>query len=131
YQNSDICRLRATKTHGSKGFMTRCIKERDLLVVDIYHISADMLCDTTGFSLCDMRGTNGIQKRSLTVVNMTHDTDNQRTTHQGALIVLFLFQKFLNDIHFYLFLGNTVVFQSDLRGLIKGKLCVDRHHLAG
>ena len=45
-QYSDICGLSTTHTHGSKCFMSGCIKESDLLTVDLYHVSTDMLCDT-------------------------------------------------------------------------------------
>ena len=75
YKNSDICGVCSTHTHGSECLMSRCIKESDLLSVDINYISTDMLCDSTSLASCYVCLTDCIQKRSFTMVNVSHYTD--------------------------------------------------------
>ena len=74
-QNGNICCLCTTHSHGCKRFMTRCIKECNLLSVYINHVSTNLLCDTTRFLICYMCFPDSIQKGSFTVVNVTHNAD--------------------------------------------------------
>ena len=78
-QDRNIGCICTTHTHGSKCFMSRCIQKCDLLSVDIYDISTDVLSNTSSFFCDHMRVTDRIQKRSLTVVNVTHNTDYRRS----------------------------------------------------
>ncbi len=64
YKNCDICGVCATHTHSCKRFMSRCIEEGDLLSVDLYNRSTDMLCDST--SLClSLRGYHGLHPEEM------------------------------------------------------------------
>ena len=79
YKDCDICRICTTHTHCCEGFMSRCIKECDLLSVDGYHRSTNMLCDPACLSVCHTGRTDCIQKGCFTVVNVTHNTYNRWT----------------------------------------------------
>ncbi|MNC13779.1 hypothetical protein D3C75_615350 [compost metagenome] len=50
YDNCHIRNLCTTSTHSSKCFVTRCIKERDFLLIDFDLISTDVLSDSAGFA---------------------------------------------------------------------------------
>ena len=79
-QYGDIRGIRAAHTHGRKCFMTRCVEECDLLPVDRDHVSTDMLRDTARLAVGHMCISDRVEKRCLAVVNMTHDTDDRRTS---------------------------------------------------
>ena len=82
YQDRNICGIGTTHTHGSKCLMARRIQKRDLLVIDGDHISTDVLCDTACFPVSHVGISDAVQKRCLTVVNMTHNTDYRRSCNQ-------------------------------------------------
>ena len=44
-------------------------------------VRADVLSDAAGFSARDVRGANGIEERSLAVVDVAHDGDDGRAWH--------------------------------------------------
>ena len=90
YENCDICRACSTHTHCCERLMSRSIQECDLLSVDFYNISTDVLCDTAGLTVDDICMTDCIQKGSFTVVNVTHNADYRRT-FLHLLFVLFFF----------------------------------------
>ena len=62
YENRDIRRFRAARTHSRKCRMTRCIKECDVLAVAVYSVCTDMLCDTACFARGDSRVSYRIKK---------------------------------------------------------------------
>ena len=73
YQDSDICCIGPSHTHGGKSFMPRSIQESNLLSVNRYHIGADMLSDASGLTVCYMSFSDTVQKRGFTMVYMTHN----------------------------------------------------------
>ena len=90
HKYSNICGICASHTHGGKCFMTGSIKECDFLIIDLYNICTNMLSNTTCFSSCYIRVSDCIQQRSLTMVNMTHDTYYRGSGfHCGFIFVLF------------------------------------------
>ncbi|CCY32452.1 conserved domain protein [Ruminococcus sp. CAG:60] len=130
YKDCDICGVCSTHTHGSKCLMSRCIKEGDLLAVDVNYISTDVLCDSAGLASCYICLTDCIQKGGFTMVNMTHNADYRRSGNHCGLIFLFLFQKLLDNVYLLLFLCNNIKSKSDLLCLLEIDLMVYSYHLA-
>ena len=62
------------------------------------------------------------------MVNVTHNADYRRSWHQCGSVFLFLFQKFLDHIHFFFLLCNDIKLQSDLLCLFKVDLVVYGNH---
>ena len=92
-QDRDVGDLGTTSTHSREGFVTGGVNKGDgpLTVMDL--IRTNVLGDATGFAFNDVGVTNGIEQARLTVVHVTHDGDNGRTSNQVALIA-FVFTKF-------------------------------------
>ena len=130
YQNCNIGRLCTTHTHCSKCLMSRSIQECDLLTIDLYGICTDVLGDTTGLAGGNVGRTDCIQQRSLTMVNMTHNTDYRRSCNHIVLILFFLFQKLSNNINFLFFLTENIIFHRDLFCLLIIDLGVQSHNLS-
>ena len=114
YKDCDICRACSTHTHCSKCLMSRCIEECDLFSVDLNNRCTDVLCDTTSLTACHITVTDRIQKRCLTMVNMTHNTYNRRTFYHKAFVFFILFQKFFDHIYNFFFLTENIEFHCDL-----------------
>ena len=127
-QYGNIRSIGTTHTHGCKCLMTRCIKEGDLLSLDGYHISTDVLGDTAGLTVGYICLTDRIQKRGFTMINMTHNTDYRRSGNQCRLIVFFLFQQFLDHIDFLFLLCNDIEFHCNFLCLFKINFMIDCHH---
>ena len=68
-----------------------------------------MLGDTTGFSGGDVGMLNGIEQRSLAVVNVTHDHNNRASGLKVFLGFGFFFGKqlFFDGHHNFVFGGNA------------------------
>ena len=90
-KDCDICRICATHTHRRERLMSRRVKERDLLSIDIDGIRTNMLCDASCFLVCHVCFSNGIQKRGLTMIDMAHYTDDRRSWHHICLIFVIFF----------------------------------------
>ena len=71
--------------------MSRCIQESNLLSVDLNHIGANMLSDASRFAVSHIGMTDRIQKRGLSVIDMTHDADDRGTLHHQVFVFLILF----------------------------------------
>ena len=127
-QNCNICRISTTHTHCSKCFMSRSIQESNLLSVDLYHRSTDMLCDTASLTSGYICFTDSIQKRCLTMVNVTHNTDNRWSWNHLGFILFFLFQKFSDHIHLLFRFCNNIIFQSNFLSFFKIDLMVHSNH---
>ena len=102
YQDSYIGYLCSSCTHSRKCFVTRCIEEYDLLAVDLDLGSTDVLCDSSGFSGGNVRVTDSIEQRSLTMVYMAHYCNDRRARFEFALRVLMYIDTCLNDLFFFL-----------------------------
>ncbi|AIJ93682.1 hypothetical protein DK55_2095 [Brucella abortus bv. 2 str. 86/8/59] len=109
--------------------MARRIDEGDLLAVLYDLIGADMLRDAARFAGNDIGVADGVEKRGLAVVNVTHDGHDRRTRNHCGFVVgnvedAFFHVRFSNALDSMAeFLGN------ELRGI--GIDHVARlHHLA-
>ena len=85
-----IRRLGTACAHCRKCCVTGCIEECNVLTVNIYAVSTDMLSDSACLFCDDMGVTDGIQKGGFTMVNVTHYADNRWSAYQCIFrIVLF------------------------------------------
>ena len=110
--------------------MSRCIQKCDLLSVDIYDISTDVLSNTASFFCDHMRVTDRIQKRSLTVVNVTHNTDYRWSRNHIFFVFFILFEEFFDDVYFLFFFCDDIIIQSDLLCFLEVDLMVYSNHHA-
>ena len=130
HQNRDIRGVRASHTHGSKGLMSGCIQEGDLLSVDLNGIRTDVLRDAARFLIRHIGLPDGIQKGGLTVVNVSHDADNRRSGNHILFVLLILLQELLDHINLDFLLTDDVVFNGNALRLLIGNLLIQRHDLA-
>ena len=88
--DGDIGHLRTTGTHGCKGFVTRCIEERDTTAARQLHVvGTNVLGNTARFTGNHVRIADVVQQRCLTMIDVTHDRDDRRTRNPIILVVLF------------------------------------------
>ena len=76
HQNNDVGNSRTTCTHGGKGFVARRVDEGNLLAVNFDNGCTNVLGNTARFALRYARFTDGVQKRSLAMVNVTHNSNH-------------------------------------------------------
>ena len=76
HQNDDVRHLRAARTHRRERRVTGRINKGDLLALCRNRVGTDALRDAARFPRGDRGGTNGVEQRRLTVVNVTHHRDN-------------------------------------------------------
>ena len=86
HEDRDIGDFGTTSTHSGERFVTRSINERDGTTDAFMHsvdlICTDVLSDSTRLATDHFGLANRIEHASLTVINVTHDSDNWRTCHQ-------------------------------------------------
>ena len=70
------------RTHGGKCFVTGGIEERQVLAVDLNTVCTDRLRNTACFTCGDIGVSDRVKQRGLTVVDVTHDTDDGSTLEQ-------------------------------------------------
>ena len=87
-QNDNIGNLCTTSTHSGKGLVTWGIDEGNLTAVNSDLRSTDCLCNAAGLTSCNTGVTDCVQKRCLTVVNVTHDGNYWRTWLQVLRIIV-------------------------------------------
>ena len=90
-EDCDISRLCASRSHSGERFVTGGIKEGDIFIADFYPVSTDGLRDSACLACRNVCVADGIEKRRLAVVNVTHNADDRRTLHKsfrGVLCVL-------------------------------------------
>ena len=75
-KNHDVGDLCTAHTHLRERSVTWCVDEGDHLAVFLYLVCTDVLRDAAGFASNNIRGTNAVEKRRLTVVNVTHNGDD-------------------------------------------------------
>ena len=90
YKDCDIGGLGTAHTHGCEGFVSRCIQECDCSAFCLYRVGTDMLGDPSGLTGSDTGGSNRIQKRGFTVINVSHNAYNRRSGHK-ILCIFFIF----------------------------------------
>ena len=115
-EDSDISSLCTAGTHCCERLVSGGVKEGDILAVDVYGISTDMLCDTAGLTLGDARMADSIEKRCLTVVNVTHYADNGGTLNEVLIAVLLLVEELLLN-------GNDYLLGTNGTKLVCNKVC--------
>src|SRR5690606_11027334 len=74
-------------THTGKSFVTRSIQEYDFAFRSLHQISTDMLSNTTKLTGGYLGVTHVVEQTRFTMVNVTHDRNDRRTTTQGTFIV--------------------------------------------
>ena len=75
--------------------MSGSIEESDVLAVDIYLISTDMLCDTASLACGNMSISDTVKDRGLTVVNVTHNDYNRAAGLEVCIIIVGIVDKTL------------------------------------
>ena len=131
HQNDDVSRLSTAGAHGRKGFMPRGIQERDDAARRFHMIRTDVLRDAARFTRGNLGAADVVQKRRLTVVNVTHDRDDRGTGHGGVLLgTLFDFTQ--ERFRIVGLGGNRLVahFFNENHGRILIKHLIDGDHLA-
>ncbi len=130
YKNRNICRICSSHTHCSKRLMSRCIQECDLFSVDLYYRSTDVLCDSTCLAVCHTGITDRIQQRSLSMVNVSHNTYNRRTFYHSSFIFFIFFEKLFNDIYNFFFFTKDLKFHCDFFCCLKINFLIHCYDLA-
>ena len=130
YKNRNIRRVRTTHTHCSKSLMSRCVQECNLLTIYCNNRSTNVLCNTTGLTVDHIRMTDCVQKRSLTMVNVSHNTYNRRTFLHLLFVFFFLFQEFFNYIYNFFFLAEYIKLKRNLFCCIIINLLINSYDLA-
>src|SRR3989304_2850774 len=105
YKDYNISNLCPARTHSSKCLMTRRIKKYNLFPVCLYNVCAYMLSNASCFPFCYPCLTYGIKKRGLSMVNMSHNSYNRRTSLQcfrNILNLFYVFFQFLLSRNLYL-----------------------------
>ena len=109
--------------------MTWRIQERDQLAVVVNLVGTDCLRDPTGFRIRNVGMTNLIQKRRLTVVNVTHNRNDWWSRYHVFRILVFLIKEFVQvgNVFLNLFLSFDPIISGQKlnRVRIQGLVLVD------
>ena len=73
YKDSDIGDVRTSCTHGCECLMSRSIEEGDVLALNVYLISTDVLCDAACLACGNVSVSDAVEDRGLAVVNVSHN----------------------------------------------------------
>ncbi len=83
-QHHDVRRLRSARTHHRKRFVTGRIEKHDAACFprivrtrNLHAVGADVLRDSTSFASRHVGGADGIEQRSLAVIDVAHDSDHR------------------------------------------------------
>ena len=88
HQHDDVGDLGAAGAHGGEGGVAGRVDEGDAAAGRRGHlIGADMLGDAAGFGRRDVGRANGVEQRSLAVIDVAHDGDDRRARQQVRRIV--------------------------------------------
>ncbi len=129
-QNGNISCQCTSGTHFGKGGMARGIQEGNALTVYVYTVCTNGLRNTTGFSGGNGCVTDGVQNRSFTMVNVTHNTDNRIPRKQIFLCIYGIIDNLIfNGNHVFSFYRGTQLFCKNGSG-VKINDIVDGGHLA-
>ena len=121
HQHHDIGDLGAAGTHAGERFVTRRVDEDDLLAVLLDVIRADVLRDAAGFSAGHVGQADGIEQRSLTVIDVAHDGDHGRT-----LLAILVDFGLLNLVRGFFFVAELVGGRAEIARQFFGQLHVQR-----
>ncbi len=98
YQHSHISHLGTTRTHDGERFVTWGIDEGDLTIVFLNLIRTDVLGNPTRLPFHHIRFANRVKRTSFSVVNVTHNDNDWRTSNQALGRLL---QTLFNNIFFF------------------------------
>ena len=87
HEDDDVGDLRPPGSHGGESLMTRRIQEGDLPAVKLHVVGADMLGNPAGLAGNDVGLADGVQERSLTVINVSHDGNHRRTLQEALRLI--------------------------------------------
>ncbi len=88
YDDGEVGHLGSAGTHGGERLMARGVEESDVTAVVQFHVvGSDMLCDTSGLAGDHICFADIVEKRSLTVVHVSHHGYNRGTGHEVFLLV--------------------------------------------
>ena len=110
--------------------MTGSIKECDLAALESYGVSTDLLRDSACLTFDNVCGTDPVEERCLTMVNVTHDNDDRRPRLEVLGIALTVIEK---DILFVLLFKKLCIDTERIRNKacsIEIEFLVDRSHNA-
>jgi hypothetical protein len=88
-ENDDVRNFGAASAHAGESFVTRRIDEHHATIAHGDFVRTNVLGDSAGFALGDVRRPNGVEQAGLAVVHVAHDGDHRRTRLQ-AFLGLFL-----------------------------------------
>ena len=125
--DGDVGDLRTTSTHSGEGFVTRGVEEGDFATILEFHVvSTDVLGDTTSLTSDDVGIADVVEERRLTVVNVTHHSDDRSALAEVFFVVHLFDDSFLHFSRDELG-GETKFFCHHFDGFLVETL-VDRHH---
>ena len=130
HQHHEVGDLGAARAHRGEGGVARRVDEGDFRARRRRHlIGADVLGDAARFAGDDIGGADRVEKRSLAVIDVTHDGDDRRPRLHMRRVVGRVEQAF-DDVGFRDALDRVAQFLGDqLRGVGIDRI-VDRRHLA-
>ncbi len=126
HEDRHVGNLRAAGAHRRERFVTGRVDERDLAIVALDGIRADLLRDAARFAGRDVRLPNLIEQRRLAVIDVTEHRDDGWSRSEHLRLVLFLL-----DGHFFAgFFDDGVETEPlrDLDGDVARNVLVDRRH---
>ena len=127
----NICRLSASCSHCSKSFMSGSIKEGNIATVDFYFVSTYVLSNTACFSGCNICISDCVEKRCLTVVNVSHNNYDRASRLKVLFRLCFFFGKqlfFYGNNDFFLCCDSKFV-RKQIRGIkVNNLICAHLIH---
>ena len=94
-QNNNVSNLSTTRAHHGECFMTWSIKECNVSTLSVNHVGTNFLSNTTGFTASNVGITNSIQSFCLTMINVTHYSNDRWTNHLAFFSSLIAFNNSL------------------------------------
>ncbi|MEJ2582313.1 MAG: hypothetical protein P8127_11890 [Acidobacteriota bacterium] len=121
HQDHDVGHLGASRAHLGECLVTRCVNEDDRSSVGRVDTRCpDVLGDAASFLLGDATRPDGVEERSLSVVDVAHDSDHRRprllgTDQFGALFAFVFDEVFGGSDHRFDFEVRTYLFSQLMR----------------
>ena len=126
--NRNIGNLSTTGTHSGKRLVTRGIEEcNPTAVLKLNIISTDMLGNTTSLTSDNICLTDIVEERSLTVVNVTHHSNDRSTANEIILVILCLLNSLLY-LSTYILGSESELLSNDVDCLSVETLVDTYHH---
>ncbi|MCK7489211.1 MAG: hypothetical protein MZU79_02405 [Anaerotruncus sp.] len=113
HQDDDIGYVGAPGSHFTERLMPWSIEERDFSALELHLVGSNVLSDTAGFPLGDMCLPDPVQKRCLSMVDMTHQ-GNEQVPLDHILFIIGPFERRQNRMVILDFLDNIAEFTGKL-----------------